>query len=326
MAVTILPLANQVIRQFADFPDVDMRFANKAAFETAIVNQARIPDGWMAYCTTEKKWYYADKVNGIAIEFGSGSGGSSTFEDLTDSPYDNELLADALNRIEGKADIAQEDIDELELIVSGKLTGTLAADADLQTQTTPTEDNKFVSRHGLIFFWNWLRTQAVEFTNSVRIAGLGIGISRNVASFLNIAVNTASLGQILLPPSSLDYTGTLAGMVWNNAMEFKFYDNTISSVNRFVKTQGNELFKASAGTTRIAEFNDAGDLIGVTEVREAIVFDTDLQTAIETATYTAGRATISVSGKTVYTGQRHYDDDYSYLAIADNLIERSQGV
>lgn len=82
MSVVILPAANQIIRQFADFSDVDMRFASKAAFETAIVNVARIPDGWMAYCNAEKKWYQADKAAGTATALGTGEGtaGKSAYE------------------------------------------------------------------------------------------------------------------------------------------------------------------------------------------------------------------------------------------------------
>lgn len=74
MNVVILPSANQVIRQFADYPDVDMKFASKSVFETAIVNVARIPDGWMAYCVAEKSWFFADKNSGTAKSFGTGGG------------------------------------------------------------------------------------------------------------------------------------------------------------------------------------------------------------------------------------------------------------
>lgn len=102
MSVTVLPLANQVIRQFADFPDVDMKFASKADFETALVG-ARIPDGWMAYCVAEKAWFYADKVSGLAVAFGTGGGGGTNkFADLTDDARDNASLAGYLD---AKADL-----------------------------------------------------------------------------------------------------------------------------------------------------------------------------------------------------------------------------
>ncbi len=67
--VVVLPSANQIVRQFADFTDVDMRFESKAAFETAIASAARIPDGWMAYCLADKAWFYADKITGKALGF-----------------------------------------------------------------------------------------------------------------------------------------------------------------------------------------------------------------------------------------------------------------
>ncbi|MBS7564665.1 hypothetical protein KHS38_09640 [Mucilaginibacter sp. Bleaf8] len=78
MAVVVLPLANQVQRQFADFPDVDMKFATKADFETAIKTIARIPDGWLAYCTSDKKWYQADKASGKALQIAADTDSSPT--------------------------------------------------------------------------------------------------------------------------------------------------------------------------------------------------------------------------------------------------------
>jgi len=73
MANVVLPSANQVIRQFADYPDVDMRFADKAAFVTAITSAtSRIPDGWLSYCLLEKKWFQADKAVGAAKEIAGG--------------------------------------------------------------------------------------------------------------------------------------------------------------------------------------------------------------------------------------------------------------
>lgn len=114
MSVVVLPSANQIIRQFADFPDVDMRFASKAAFETAIANVARIPDGWMAYCIAEKTWFFADKAAGTATAFGTGGGGgSSTFAGLTDDPRDNALLDAELDNIEALANEALDNVGDL---------------------------------------------------------------------------------------------------------------------------------------------------------------------------------------------------------------------
>jgi hypothetical protein len=104
MSVVVLPSANQIIRQFADFPDVDMRFANKAAFEASIANVARIPDGWMAYCVAEKNWFFADKAAGTATAFGTGTGGASSFAELEGSPDDNPALAGKFITVENAID------------------------------------------------------------------------------------------------------------------------------------------------------------------------------------------------------------------------------
>lgn len=100
-----------------------------------------------------------------------GVGGASSFSELEGAPSDNEALGADLLRIEDKADGAQADFDYLATVVDGKLTGTKASDAELQTQTTPTEDNKFVSRRGLIYWWNWLRSQAVTITGNWNFTG-----------------------------------------------------------------------------------------------------------------------------------------------------------
>jgi hypothetical protein len=82
-------------------------------------------------------------------------------------------------------------------------------------------------------------TGAATFNSTLQATNIGAGIAPNVASYLNTAVNTASVGQLLLPKSAVDYTGTLAGMIWNNSMEFKFYDDVLATVNRFLKLNGN---------------------------------------------------------------------------------------
>lgn len=45
-----------------------------------------------------------------------------------------------------------------------------AVDVELQTQTTPAEDYKLISRRGLIFFWNWVKTQAITWTGINRFS------------------------------------------------------------------------------------------------------------------------------------------------------------
>ncbi|WAC40596.1 hypothetical protein [Pedobacter sp. SL55] len=87
-------------------------------------------------------------------------GGASSFAELEGNPSDNEALGADLTRIEDKADGAQADFDYLATVVDTKLTGTKASDAELEAQAVVVEDNKFVSRRGLFYWWTWVKTQA----------------------------------------------------------------------------------------------------------------------------------------------------------------------
>ena len=78
-----------------------------------------------------------------------------------------------------------------------------------------------------------------RFTSTLQATNIGIGTAANLSSYLNVIANTTSVAQLYLPPSAVDYTGTVAGMLWNNTNEWKFYDSTLSTVNRFLKLNGN---------------------------------------------------------------------------------------
>ncbi len=93
-----------------------------------------------------------------------------------------------------------------------------------------------------------------------RVLNFGAGVAANAAAWLATGVNTASIGQILLPKSAVDYTSTLAGMIWNNAMEFKFYDDVIVGINRFIKLSGNTIFANSNALNVITSTGTGGNL------------------------------------------------------------------
>ncbi|TZF84511.1 hypothetical protein FW774_05855 [Pedobacter sp. BS3] len=211
------------------------------------------------------------------------------------------------------------DISGLQSAIDAKLTGTLAADADLQTQTTPSEDNKFVSRRGLIYFWNWLKTQTVNIAASWSFTKGLFGTATAKNSHVTVAANTSTNAQINLAPSSTDYTGTESGAVWNNAGELKFYDGT--NVNALVKALSNALLSGS--TNRSLSVNQYGDISANDEEIEGFVMDTDVIDAITGATYTSDRATITPDDdKVMYLGQMYDDGTYTYLAIDDNEVRR----
>jgi len=69
------------------------------------------------------------------------------------------------------------------------------------------------------------------YTGTGRLdTGLGLGITPNLGAFETVAAATSAKAQLLLTQGTVDYTGTTNGMLWNNAGEIKFLDNSI--VNR----------------------------------------------------------------------------------------------
>ena len=102
--------------------------------------------------------------------------------------------------------------------------------------------------------------QNIHTAATPQFAGLGLGAAANVASYLNVIANTASVGQIYFPPSALDYTGTLSGMLWNNTSEWKFYDGVLSTVNRLVKLNGNTALVNSNPLNVVTSTGTGGNL------------------------------------------------------------------
>ena len=107
-----------------------------------------------------------------------------------------------------------------------------------------------------------------RFTSTLQSANLGLGAAANLASYLNVIANTASVGQIYFPPSAVDYTGTLSGMLWNNTSEWKFYDGVLSSVNRLLKLNGNTVL-ANANALNVVTSTGTGGNLGTLKAEVA---------------------------------------------------------
>lgn len=193
--------------------------------------------------------------------------------------------------------------------------GTKAADGDLQTQTTPTEDNKFVSRRGLIYWWNWLRTQTINFTS------LGAGVLGSVATHLNIGANTTSKSAARLNPSTADISSPVSGDVQNNSGVVKLHDGT--GMTPILKGDRNPSLAGTGNAMMIV--SPDGSISRGPVVEEGFELDGDVITAITGAAYTDGYAVITpASGKVFYQGDEYFDSStkYWYRAIADNEVIR----
>ena len=106
-----------------------------------------------------------------------------------------------------------------------------------------------------------LPSGASTFASTLQATRLGLGAAANLASYLNVIANTTTVGQLYLPPSAVDYTGTLSGMLWNNTSEWKFYDGVLSSVNRLLKLNGNTAL-ANANALNVVTSTGTGGNLG----------------------------------------------------------------
>ena len=297
MAVVNLPLANQVTRQFADFPDVDMKFASKADFETAIANMARIPDGWLAYCIAEKDWFKADKDSGQA----KSVGGVSTFAALQGNPADNVALS---------------------AVLAAKLAGVLSTDAEAQITATVPEDYKFVSRTKLFNWFSWIKTQAQFMTNTWSFTKGAFGTQTAGAAHGTFGAGTSSLAQILLN-AGVPYTGSINGML-SYALSAGFHRLQLFKTGtgnvEILTSEDNPLYKGT--TQQVLGTNTLGDVIQLGEAIEGITTDPDIIAALVAANYNPGKATITPANSKVFrVGQEYIDNanNFIYRAVADNI-------
>lgn len=308
------------------------KFISKAALDANVFTPA-LQSGDYAQVDvgvgTPVKNYNWDADDNIWVEGGSGSGAANT--DALPEGSTNlyftvaRVLASVLtgyasgtNTVLAATDTLLAALGKLQGQISARLTGTLASDADLQTQTTPTEDNKIVSRHGLIFFWNWLRTQTVEWTNSFRASRFGAGIAAAASAFITVAASTSSVASFLVTFGA-SYTGTASGSVWGESTGFRLRMYRNGAADDFIFAGANPVL-AGSGTAIMVVASD-GSISRGAIIDEGFTLDSDIISAL-TAMAT-DRATITPAGsKVFYQGEMYDDGTYTYIAYANNQVRR----
>ena len=110
--------------------------------------------------------------------------------------------------------------------------------------------------------------QNIHTAATPQFGSIGLGAAANAAAYITAAANTASVGQVLFTPSATDYTGTVSGMLWNNASEWKFYDSVVGSVNRFMKLNGNSAL-ANSNSLNVVTSTGTGGNLGTLKAEQA---------------------------------------------------------
>ncbi|WP_113639261.1 hypothetical protein [Nubsella zeaxanthinifaciens] len=197
--------------------------------------------------------------------------------------------------------------------ISRRAAQLAATDVEAQAGTS---GNKYLTPLN----WTYLKTIANNISALWQFTvGIGIGIAGVTSSFLKIGSNTTAKSQLNLTPSAVDVNAPINGDVWNNNGEIKLVDNTI--VNRLLKTYNNELLKSTGNYFLLA--NQYGDISATVEAGELWVYDSEILSAISSATWTSNRATITpANNKVMLKGQMHDDGSFTYFAVNDNVVRR----
>jgi hypothetical protein len=165
---------------------------------------------------------------------------------------------------------------KLELISHNSLTlasgWRVGSHSDVSSQALTFSFSNSVASYGSLTYGtpalSITTANAATFASTLQATRLGLGAAANLASYLNVIANTSTVGQIYFPPSAVDYTGTLSGMLWNNTSEWKFYDGVLSSVNRLLKLNGNTAL-ANANALNVVTSTGTGGNLGTLKAEVA---------------------------------------------------------
>lgn len=320
------------------------KFISKVALDTNVFTPALISgdyaqvDEGVGEDVVNYNW---DADDSVWIVGGSGSGATDTDglpEGSTNLYYTNARTIGALltgyvkagtaraltatDSILTAIGILEKKSDDNATTLSGKLTGTLATDGEVSTQTTPTEDNKYVSRRGLIFHFNWLKTQVVNITSTWSFTKGLFGTTTAKNAHVAIAASTSTLANEHIDWGAA-YAGSEAGAEWKETTGYRKYLKRNAITDEYVFMGANPAL-AGTGTAIMIVATD-GSITRGAAIDEEYTLDSDIITAITGATYTAGYATITPSGsKTFRQGESYFDSTtkYKYEAVADNAVIR----
>lgn len=164
--------------------------------------------------------------------------------------------------------------------------------------------------------------EASDTADTVRFNGIGLGIAPNANSWVTTAASTASKGAYLMTPG-VQYTGTVNGMQWYETTNQRKRMIKNTTAVDFITSTNNHTLKGTPAKSVVTADGTTGDL-GLNEVINLFVTDSDIITAINSATFSQVKlATITpANSKVIYQGQEYYNSTQNiyYRAIADNQV------
>jgi hypothetical protein len=200
-----------------------------------------------------------------------------------------------------------------------------ATAAETQTQTTPaTQAGKMITLFSLIYWFNWLKTQVVNISSTWSFTKLLAGTSTVKNAHLTIAAPTSTIATEH-SDWGIAYTGTEIGAEWKETTDFRKKINRNGVTDEYLFKGVNKALEGAG--VAIAFLGADGTIQRGATVEEAYTLDTDVITAITSATYTTNYAVITPANSKIFRQGDEYFDSTSkflYKAIADNQVKRMQ--
>lgn len=213
--------------------------------------------------------------------------------------------------------------------------GSIPAIYMLPSGTTPSLTNFTISIDGVNTYYNTISTSGrAQFRAggndimNITSTGLRVG-SGNATARLHVFSSSTTVAGL-----RLDSGSTVAspndGDIWNDGL------NLIARIGGVTQQLNNYNITAqtvmvsgmtSTGSTRIVEANSGGTLSATKEIIDQWLYDFTTITNLETASNWSDYGVYT--GTTItntYRGQMHSDDNYLYIAVADNTWRRTNFV
>ena len=144
-------------------------------------------------------------------------------------------------------------------------------------------------------------------------------ISSNITQFSSL--KNSATGSVIVANSS----GVLSNYKIN--LDTILHNGNTSSVG--VTVSAVEVTGLAGSSTRVVQADNSGNLLATLNSITGFVTDSDIISAIVSATYSIGggyvSAIVPASSKVFNQGQMYYDSGYLYIAIADNASFRISG-
>lgn len=165
--------------------------------------------------------------------------------------------------------------------------------------------------------------QSIATSSTPQFGGIGLGIAANALAYITTAASTAAKASFLMTPG-VAYTGAMTnGLIWYEATNFRYRIVKNAIAVDFITSANNFALQSSKTTNVVTASGATGDL-GLNEVINLFVTDSDIISAINSATFSQMKlATITpANSKVIYQGQEYYNatQNVYYRAIADNQV------